>query len=188
MNRITVFGFIAVSFIISSAIVAGAPIDTLDIGFDTGAFTPVVSDFNVTSPLTTVINSTTTYRPTTTSITEAPASNSSSKPSGSNGGFQIVNPLNGFQGINWYSSVLRLLISPTINHYKEILKNLQMDPEYSNIAVSVQKTIDSFEQLMAAAPNLEKAENASRDIQARNFIKSLTQPFSSLFNATKRLK
>lgn len=168
MNKVTEFGFIAILLILSSPITGGAPI---------------FSDSIETSSSTTAIDITTTSSPTTTNITTVPTNNSSSKPGGSNGGFQVFNPLNGFQSVNLYSDALRLLISPIINHYNAILKTLQLDPEYSNLAVSVQNTIDSFEKLMVNAANLEKVENAARNIQARNFIKSLTQPFNNLFNA-----
>lgn len=168
MNKVTEFGFIVILFIILSPITGGAPI---------------VSDSIETSSSTTLIDLTTTNSSTTTNITTVPTNNSNSKPGGSNGGFQVFNPLNGFQGVNLYSDALRLLISPIINHYKGILKTLQLDPENSNLAASVQNTIDSFEKLMVNAANLEKAENAARNIQARNFIKSLTQPFNNLFNA-----
>lgn len=107
--------------------------------------------------------------------------------SGSNNAFQFPNPLQGFQNIGKIPSDLvqqaaKLSLQPTISHFQDILKSLIKEPNNDELISAVQRTIDSFKELVNDAPNLGKAENVARDIQMRNFIKQLSQPFEQLRN------
>lgn len=108
--------------------------------------------------------------------------------SGSNNAFQFPNPWQGFQNIGKIPSDLvqqaaKLSLQPTISHFQDILKSLIKEPNENDELISaVQRTIDSCHKLVTDAPNLGKAENVARDIQTRNFIKQLSQPFDQLRN------